>query len=341
MRKLVLLLSMTTTGLAIACGYLYRELEGERTRAATAFGANRSTDQHGPSESGRILPEVLDESEDIETADPAPRPEGARESAPEDRQAAREGRFVRQQADLEQRMSEPANRTRRLAQNKATARRQNPGIANALRLSATEEDALMELFASQQLQMQEGRPRPRSDNPADWQAARQRMDALSQQHQQELAELLGPARYEQYMDYRRQLPEQMQLRDLRARLDADNSLTASQTSRLVDAMYQERDSYIQQLKTVDNFGGYSATYPVEVIPNDRDPAARLRFAEEQLVRTEEFMAQLRLRASSVLNAEQLRRFDEIQEEQLSASKSRVERMKDQANRRARRENEGR
>jgi hypothetical protein len=351
MRVLVLLLGISTTALAIACGYLYQQLQHERARVVVV-DANiraRSPELDGPSSA------FARDSNDASTAEvelrdaPVMPIRGRREQMEEetalgsnaqDSDALRSQRLAQRMAEFQQRMADPATRARMLAQFKSMVREQHPDVAGVLRLTPTEETALFDLLAAQQLQRQEANGSRRFATDAERQALQQNLTVLASQHEQEQAELLGPARYEEYRAYERQVPERQQIRELRSRLDETNSLNASQSSRLIDAMYQERDSYLQQVKSAENFGGYSTSYPITAFPKDRDPASRLRFAEQQVARTEDFMGRLRLRASSVLNAEQLRRFDEIQDEQLTMVKAQVERVRNQANRPPRRQRPG-
>jgi hypothetical protein len=334
MRKLVLLLGVSAIGLAIACGYLYQQLQHERSRNESSTADVRSTratdDATASANDGSLLTnESFDDPES-----PSPTRERSQDPPPDPAAGVRPDRRAERRAQLQQRWSDPAFRSRALVRTKYQLRQRNPDVGSALRLNASQESAFVDLLARQELQIEEANEPMRFASEAERGAIQQQINSLTLQHEQERAEQLGQARYQEYREYQRQIPERQQIRELRSRHDEASPLTASQSSRLIDAMYQERDSYLQQMKTVENFGGYMAQYPFTAMTRDRDPVARVRFAEEQVARTEEFMGRLRLRASEVLSAAQLRRFDEIQEEQLTMVQSQVERIRNQANRRS-------
>jgi hypothetical protein len=345
MRVLVLLLGISTTALAIACGYLYQQLQHELARVAVVDADARVLPpEAGGASAGSGSSDASIDA--VESNDASVMPVGTRKQAGEQAQSPnaqnseglRAQRLAQRQAEFQQRMADPATRSRMLAEYRLMARRENPDVGGVLHLASAEETALFDLLATQQLQMEEANGLfGFAKTEAERLAQTQNINVLASQHEQEQAQLLGPARYEEYRDYERQVPERQQIRALRSRLDETNSLNAAQSSRLIEAMYQERDSYLQQMKTVENFGGYSMPYPIEVVGKDNDPVARLKFSEQQVARTEEFQGRLRLRASSVLSTEQLRRFDEIQDEQLTRAKAEVERLRYIANRPQRRQ----
>lgn len=334
MRKLVAFLSVCCVSLAIACGALYRELQQERA-ARPAVAPLAAPGRIAASDTPSAIeiddgPEVESPFQSVERANVAP--PGTPERGP-NRQADRRADM---RAELERRRADPEWQARALVRSKADIRRRRPDLGATLGLSAQQEDALVELLARQQLQSQELSETARFASESERKTLRQQSEALMQQHQQERAQLLG-ARYEAFQDYSRQVPERQQLSQLRSRLDASASLSESQTNRLVAAMYQERDSYLQQLATIENYAGYAGGYPIIATSRDRDPQAQIRFAQEQVERTEEFQSRLRLRASQILSAEQLRRFDEMQEEQLQMVRNQVERAQRRAERQARRQ----
>lgn len=337
MRKLVAFLSVSCVSLAIACGVLYRELQQERASTPTAAAAPVAVNRIAAADP---MPAVdVEDEPDVESPFESP-PRAMAPQPPEPGQDPRGNRQAERRAEmraeLERRRADPEWQARALVRSKAEIRRRRPDLGNVLGLNSQQEEALVELLARQQLQSQELSESMRFATDGEQRALRQQGEAIVQQQQQERAQLLG-ARYVSFQDYTRQMPERQQLRDLRSRLDASASLTESQTNRLVDAMYQERDSYMQQLSTLPNYSGYSGGYPPIAASSDRDPQAQIRFAEEQVTRTEDFQRNLRQRAAQILSAEQLRRFDELQEEQMSIARNQVERAKSRAERQARRQ----
>jgi predicted transcriptional regulator len=333
MRKLVAFLSVCCVSLAIACGALYRELVQERATQSSA--ALLATPGRVAAADAPLSLEAED-APDVESPFPSvpiastPPPDAGAERRP-NRQAERRAEM---RAELERRRTDPEWQARALIRSKAEIRRRRPDLGNVLGLNSQQEEALVDLLARQQMQTEELAETVRFASESEQKALRQQGEAVMQQQQQERAQLLG-ARYESFQEYTRQVPERQQLRELRSRLDANASLTESQTNRLVAAMYQERDSYLQQMGAVESYAGYSSIYPFLAASRDRDPQAQIRFAEEQVARTEDFQSRLRQRASQILSAEQLRRFDEMQEEQLQLVRNQIERAKRRAERQAR------
>jgi hypothetical protein len=336
MSKIAWLLAATTLGLSIACAHLYLELQTERARGAGSIAQGRVVSSLDVERSE--IPESADEFAPSEGRPFEPPQRAAQESLPsaETRAENRARQMAERQAEMQRRWSDPQWRASALPRAAARVRQERPDLGSALRLSADQEAALVDLLANQWLQKQEINEQMRFASSAERGVLQQKLTALQTQHYQEVAESLGPGRFAEYESYLREVPERSEVRELRSRLDESAALTSSQSTRLIDAMYQERESYLQQLQALEGFGGHSTQYPIVALPKDRDPAARVQFAEEQLARTEQFMERLRLRAQQILSAEQLRRFDEIQEEQFAAEQARVDRMRNQAERRARR-----
>jgi len=324
----------TTLGLSIACAYLYRELQVERSRddrvAAEVRVPAVDVERADVSESA----DDFEPSADPRPVDAPPRAADGTSPAPEPRVRDRAQQLADRQAEMQSRWSDPAWRERALTRAESQVRQERPDLGSALHLSADQEAALVDLLARQRLQQQELNEQMRFASDAERAVIQQKLSALQTQHYQEIAQSLGSGKLPEYDKYLREVPERWEVRELRSRLDESAALTASQSSRLIDAMYQERDSYLQQLETVEGYGGHSLQYPIGAISKSREPAARAQFAEEQLARTEQFMGRVRLRAQQILSAEQLRRFDEIQEEQLAQEQARVDRWRNQANRRA-------
>jgi len=331
MRKAVLLLSIATLGLSLACGYLYRELRAARSQVdATAAQLQQFRLAAAPPRENQYEAAPAPSSATEQPNSSAADPRAAEQTPPLETPTARTNRREALRAEIVRRWSDPAWRARALARAKHSVREENPDLGSVLKLDAEQEAAFVELLTQQQLQIDEANEPMRFATSAERSVIQDKINALASQHQQDTAQFLGSARLARYHDYVREIPERQQLRELRSRLDESTSLTAAQSARLIDAMYQERDSYIQQMKSIEDVRAYSPQYPIFVVPRGGDAAARARFAEEQAARTEAFMSRIRLRAAEVLSAEQLRRFDEMQEEQQAAVQSQLERVRRQA-----------
>jgi hypothetical protein len=340
MSKVAWILAATTLGLSVACAHLYRELQAERSRSNLVAAAGRDPASMDPTTGDMERLEVTDPSDGFELSTEgrpfdSPR-RGAQASPPssESQPQDRARQIAERQAELQRRWADPQWRELALPRAAAQVRQERPDLGSALHLSADQEAALVDLLARQRLQRQELNEQMRFASPAERGAIQQKLNALQTEQYQEVAQSLGPGQFSEYEAYLREVPERWEVRELRSRLDESAVLTGSQSSRLIDAMYQERESYLQQMQSIEGYGGHSTQYPIGAIPKDRDPVARVQFAEAQLERTEQFMDRLRLRAQQILSAEQLRRFDEIQKEQFAGEQARVERMRNQAERRA-------
>jgi hypothetical protein len=334
MHKLSLLLGVTAIALTIACVHLYREVQAERSRADQAVAALQRVDAAAGQPAVSSAAPVAKETGSVpQVPDPRALQRSTQEQRPTQEPSAstRSDRREQRRAEMLQRWSNPEFRARALLNAKSEVRNWHPDVGSALGLSAEEETAFIDLLARQRLQISETNEPMRFAADAERKEIQDRVNALSEQHSQELAQFLGP-RYGEFSQYLREVPERREVRTLRSRLDETNALSPSQSSRLVSAMYEERDSYLQQMETVENYGGYSLQYPIEASPKLGDAQARLQFAEEQVGRTQEFMSRVRMRASQILSAEQLRRFDEMQEEQRASQQRRLQRVRNQANR---------
>ncbi|HVF16853.1 MAG TPA: hypothetical protein VNA21_08065, partial [Steroidobacteraceae bacterium] len=268
MRKLAVLLSVVAIGLTIACVHFYRELQSERTRADQAVAAlQQAKAPASRSSDSNVAPEGSDSSVHSETSSqiPSQSPASQHRPASQPTQAARSDRRELRRAEMQRRWSDPAFRARALEQTKAEARNWHPDVGSVLRLTAQEEAALIEVLAQQRLQIREANEPMRFATEAERKQIQQTLDTLAERHQQELATVLGQ-RFHEYGQYTRQVPERREVQALRSKLDEANALSPSQSTRLVSAMYEERDSYLQQIKTLENFGGYSLQYPIQAMP---------------------------------------------------------------------------
>jgi hypothetical protein len=230
------------------------------------------------------------------------------------------------------RYADTAVRALMIAREKIDVRRQNPGIAKELGLTAEQEDALLELLASQAVDREAaplGSNALRRDATEDDRRAYQvEYEALVHAQEDAVAAHLGYDKYQQYLSYQRSGPERRQVSALRARLDGANALSDVQATRLVAAMYEERERYAQQILEQAQRTGhtvvYSPEYPPRVVVLTQGEVDPLKSAAEQVDRARTFMNLVRARVSAVLTPEQLRRFDEINEELLIAEQVRAD-----------------
>jgi hypothetical protein len=321
-----------TCSLAIACGYLAMRLHDEREQVrASADRIHELNAQVAALKELRVT--APGESATVVQVTPASAPTRKVVSPPP---ASSRGKITTEQARALQekekkRYADPAVRALMIAREKIDVRRQNPGIAKELGLTAEQEDALLELLASQAVDREAaplGSNALRRDATEDDRRAYQvEYEALVHAQEDAVAAHLG-YKYQQYLSYQRSGPERRQVSALRARLDGANALSDVQATRLVAAMYEERERYAQQILEQAQRTGhtvvYSPEYPPRVVVLTQGEVDPLKSAAEQVDRARTFMNLVRARVSAVLTPEQLRRFDEINEELLIAEQVRAD-----------------
>jgi hypothetical protein len=124
--------------------------------------------------------------------------------------------------------------------------------------------------------------------------------------------LLGPEGYAKFTGYRSALPEWQSVVQLRGRLPESNSLKDGDAERLLGALSAERERFV----TESNQAGAK-------LRGWGNGAGMLWYAgdggvEEQLASATQYAERMRQSAASILNAEQLRAFVQIQEEMLAS-----------------------
>jgi hypothetical protein len=332
MRRSTLVLIAACLGLAVALAYVARGLNDERARttAQTAELTELRARVVGgdPPDAASEPPQVAatptDEKPAPSPESPVPEPES--QAGPKIDDLAKsedEARALRgmkaSQARLARALADPAARATLRVETIAEIRRTSPDLARALGLTPQQETRLIELMADQDLRMKGLGAR---EQPVDH-------VQLYKRHEGELRALLGPEKMERFRQYRSSAPERAQVQALRARLDESTALREDQATRLVALMREEREAYVARLAQ-DGAGGHLPDYPFTPFSIGDDPVEELRFAEAQLPRTEEFLQRIQGQAAAVLTREQLRRYAEIQEEQMTSERRRLEWLRQKA-----------
>jgi hypothetical protein len=321
MRKALLLVSILAAMLGVVCIQLSRQLTAMRTHAdALAASSNSAVD------TARHIrpsgPEVSEPQAPVCAPSRIEHPERpAQQSIAREETDAR-GPLRRSLA----RLSDPASRKRAIDRATFNIRYENPDVANALGLTAADEEALIALLAADRAKSNELGLRMEIEGlPYD--ARQQEYETLRAESEQRQLMLLGDARYQQYLTYRTSVPERQELRQLRVRLDEADAMTSAQADQLMSSLRMEREAYVRQHESLQVPYSYQPQYPFTAMPVPSDPSA-MRLADEAIQRTEAFMNRLHARAAGVLSTEQLKRFDEMQAEQLSEELLRLERLKE-------------
>jgi hypothetical protein len=332
-----------TCSFAVACVYFVQELDAEQERAQASAARIRQLDaqiaalkKYAPIAGASALvgqtlsssaptPQVL--LQEQTTSASAKKIETDEQNQDRARRAQMKGKY-----------SDSASRALIVAAAKVQIRRAHAGIAKELGLTAEQEDALFEQLALQSVQTDELRidVGPEKDEAARG-AFQAQSEAMTREHSDAIAALLGYERYQRYLSFVRTVGERRQIRALRARLDDADALSDDQAARLVAAMYEERERYVaefseQARRTGAGVGHTLDGYPVEVYVLHRDSLGRIdreKFAEQRLENVRAFTNRIRTRASAVLTPGQLRRLDEIHEELLTSQQVRMERIREE------------
>lgn len=321
MRKVTLALAMSTVGLALLSGYLWRQLEAERERAQ--FSASQLTDlqtrlakrqheQHAapaPVAATQATPKpALARAEPV-TARPAVATSDIEQMAHFEAQ-----RQKRWQEARKQMLEDPHERELMQAQARSEARAANIDLARELQLTDSEYDRLIELLAEHSLQLsalfmqQDGNI---SDKSMDG------MQALRDRLAEDIATLVGYEKAQQYAAYDDSRQVRTQLRRLRGRLGEGDALTDEQNQRLIAALQKQRTTFnaeAQRRVPQERVIASSATQDGGNYYADK--ASTLPVQEQLMKQAEEYRKQQRQTAAQVLTARQLRVFAQMQEEML-------------------------
>jgi hypothetical protein len=338
MRPPNLALLAISLGLAVSLAYVAHELRGARARALAdaseiqQLRARIETAERRREALERVVaaPSVAAPAQPVPDSPPVARvvePEKRPATDPERRSGLSERQRARRAEHLKM-LADPAARALYRVEKIAEARHQNPGLARALGLDPEQEREYFELLADQELRGEEYTLR--RDLEADG-----GVDDSQQRHERDEEEqrtLLGLEKFEQFRQYQRSVPERAQITSLRARLDGMTALGEEQATRLINALREERERYVQSLPSSSGgeIAGHSGQYPFTPFRVSAEGRPDLAFAEAQLPRTEEFLKRLHARAAVILTPEQLRRFEEIQEEQMMMERRRLQWMRRRA-----------
>jgi hypothetical protein len=210
-------------------------------------------------------------------------------------------------AFLEQ-VGNPQAREDLVAERRMQMRQTFPALERVVGLSADEYSRLLTLLAEEQVQVQAEHSRCVVDPDCN----SQQWNYSNQTHQQEIAQLLGADRAQRFETYKNTLGERESITQMRVRLSDSQRLSDANAEGLIAALAEERALMSRETsqRGGGSFGfgiGSGMLYaPSEGTPDTQYEAAR------------QYSQRLRDRATSYLNSEQLRLFNEMQDEQLVA-----------------------
>lgn len=317
MRKLVLALALTSAAFAGSTVYFARELSLERERAVAApalaaagapsqaFAATPPAAGPASSQAGATTPD--DRKFNVRfLSEPSANARAISEADIRKAQTEYSSKLLAQLADPEQ-------REEMLAQHKMIVRMSSPRVDQVLGLSADEHAQLVGLLAQQQLDIQEASANCMADTTCELsELHRQNMDT----RKREIDELLGPERAAKFETYKNTLGEREAVTQLRNRLPDVQRLSDANSELLIAALAEERDlMHREASQRGATVNGYSLGVGMVFAPGEGGTF------EERYESARQSSQRLRDRAAQFLNAEQLRAFNEMQDETLISLRS--------------------
>jgi hypothetical protein len=312
MRKLVFALAFSTAAFAGSTWYLAHQLALERERHPSVAAAQNVTP---PAEDVSGSPATAANPADGATPRPTAQAE-APASTPRPGPMT-EADFKKAQADFSRRflaqLADPQGREELLAERKMMMRHSYPRIAQVVGLSAEEYARFIELSALEQLDIQEASSRCALEPGCNSQDVfRNRMD----EHGADIRDLLGPERLEKLANYKSTMSEREVVTQLRSRLPDAQRLNDDKAESLVAALAEEREALHREAAVRgSNVSGFGMGAGMIFSPNDGRPL------EERYEAAMQYSQRLRDRAAQVLDGEQLRAFNEMQDETLLGLRS--------------------
>jgi hypothetical protein len=301
MRKLVVVLGVTSVTFAATTLYLARELVAERAR--TAASSSTSSARHPVPDSVPAAGRPDSSAEDAVPTGEAP----LAAALPAEQRARRDfaQRFLAQ-------IHEPRNREELLAENKVMMRNAYPRLDQVLGLSSEEYQRLLELFALQHLESQERHARC-AQQPDCADLAPNYPDP----REREIADLLAD-RQARFEAYRNSLGEREAVTQLRARLPEGQTLSEANAEHLIAALADERNRLHQEAAArgsglTDSSVGAGLVFS----------AAEGGSLEQRYETARQNSQRLRDRAAPYLTPAQRRAFDEMQDEALLSLRSQL------------------
>ena len=211
------------------------------------------------------------------------------------------------------RLADPEHREEMLAQYRMIMRQSFPRVDQVLGLSPAEHRQLMDLFALQQLDSQEAGARCMADPACQ-------LNEFYGQHrdtrQREIRELLGAERARKFETYKNTMGERESVSQLRGRLPDVQRLGDSTAELLITALAEERDlMHREASQRGETMNSFSVGSGMLFAPTEGGTF------EERYEMARQNSQRLRDRAAQYLNADQMRAFNEMQDETLLTMRS--------------------
>jgi hypothetical protein len=312
MSRLVPVLALTTAAFAGTTIYLAHQLALERERHAatvpTAAGS-RPTPADAP-----VAPAT------IASSTPAAKPAATKGTTAyitgtgsmADAQPMSEDDMKKMQADYSRsflaQLADPERREEVLAEHKMMMRNTYPRVAQVLGLSVEEYSRFLELSAQQLIDMQEASAKCILE--PDCQMANAFPNG-NDSRKQELDQLLGPDRSRKLDVYKNTMGEREAVAQLRGRLPDTLRISDDKAEGLITALAEERELiHREAAQRGDGMSSFNMGAGMVFAPSDGATF------EDRYESARQSSQRLHDRAAQFLSAEQLRAFDEMQDETL-------------------------
>jgi hypothetical protein len=311
MNKTVAALSISTAFFAATTVYLAYELnQRDVDEAATAAVAANAAPAAGVSreDSSRPDPTTRLPTTTTPAAGNAARPAGV--AAPADpkehdlRDVAVNG-FARQ---FLARYDDSNERPVLLEEQRTVIRRQYEKLKQQLNLGDSEFEQLVTLLAEEQLQAQEHWARCAVDSSCD--PKNRRFESANRT--QEYQAVLGMEGAEAFNQFRKSISERDAVIQLRGRLTDNNFLPESQAEKLIMALAEERERFVQEAAARGaKVTGWGTNLGMMMYTEDSG------IPDQYITEASQYNQRLRARASSILTPAQLAAYTQMQNELLA------------------------
>ncbi len=317
MRKLVYLLALTSVTFAGTTVYFARQLAEERSRAAppAALPARMATASVPVREAP--LERRAEPSKPKPAAAAAPRPREFFSGAMINGQPMSEEDMKKMQADFSRQflaqLADPEQREELLAQRKMMIRQMYPRVDQVLALTPEEYSRFIELSAQQQLDMQESSSRCTLDPDCRVQDMHRDM---GESRSQDIDNLLGADRKQKFETYKNTMSEREAVAQLRNRLPDAQRLGDERAESLIQVLAEERNA-IHREAMQQGLGSSGFGFGAGMVFTSGDQAS----FEERYATAKQNSQRMRDRAAQYLTPEQMRAFNEMQDETLLSLRS--------------------
>jgi len=296
MRPIVIALTLVSATFAGTTVYFARELELERERSRAVAPPHAQTPPAGQAQ--LRLPAAAPSVANLTATSPLAQSESGEADA-KNMQIEESRRTLKM-------LTDPTQREGMLLEQKVMMRNMYPRLARSIGMTNEESERLFTLLAQQQIDFEEKFARCTVDPNCNMRdAGLNQIDPSAQ----EIADLLGADRQQQFEAYKNTLTERESVVQLRTRLSDASRLPDDRAETLIAALADERQKiHMEAAQRGAGMNGFGTGVGVIFSASDAaTPEAQLESAQANSQR-------MRARAAEVLDAEQLRVFDEMQEE---------------------------